>query len=308
MKHMKRTLGLLLALTCLLCAAGCASDSDDSQEDADQTAQVSETDSQEETSGVASSDDYADPVDMEVEGDPIYAADIADGTYDITVESSSSMFNIVSCQLTVENGEMTAVMTMGGTGYLYVYMGTAEQAAQASEEEYISYQELSTGEHTFTVPVEALNMELPCAAFSKNKELWYDRTLVFTADGIPTDALSGDVLTTVEDLGLEDGSYTVEVTLSGGSGKASVQSPCALTVENGQATATLIWSSSNYDYMVVDDVQYDPISTEDGSTFEIPVTGFDYDMAVSADTTAMSQPYLIDYTLNFDSSTVTPAE
>lgn len=308
---MKKYLSLLLALACLLSVAGCGSSSEDDQSDASQTTTETTTDegTQEgDTSGVASSGDYADPVAMDVKGDPIYAGDIEDGEYEITVESSSSMFNIVSCQLTVEDGEMTAVMTMGGTGYLYVYMGTAEEAAAASQEDYISYEELSTGEHTFTVPVEALNMELSCAAFSKSKELWYDRTLVFTTEGIPTSALSGNVLTTVADLGLADGTYTVEVTLSGGSGKASVQSPCTLTVDGGQATATVIWSSSNYDYMVVDEVQYDPITTEGGSTFEIPVSGFDYDMAVSADTTAMSQPYLIDYTLNFDSSTLTAAE
>ena len=36
------------------------------------------------------------------------------------------MFKITSCTLTVKDGAMTAKMTMGGTGYLYVYMGTGE--------------------------------------------------------------------------------------------------------------------------------------------------------------------------------------
>ena len=56
-----------------------------------------------------------------------------DGTYDVTVDSSSNMFNVTACELTVKNGEMTAKMHMGGTGYLYVYMGTGEEAAAAEE-------------------------------------------------------------------------------------------------------------------------------------------------------------------------------
>ena len=41
---------------------------------------------------------------------------------------------------------------------------------------------------------------------------------------------------------ITDGSYTVEVTLSGGSGRASVESPCKVMIADGQATATIIWS------------------------------------------------------------------
>ena len=78
-------------------------------------------------------------------------------------------------------------------------------------------------------------------------------------------------------------------------------------MEGQECTAEIIWSSNKYDYMMVDGDRYDPISTEEHSVFEIPVDGFDYEMAVEADTTAMSQPYLIDYTLTFDSATITPA-
>ncbi len=69
----------------------------------------------------------------------------------------------------------------------------------------------------------------------------------------------------------------------------------------------IAWSSSNYDYMLVDGVQYDPVNTEGNSVFEIPVTAFDTPVAVQADTTAMSQPYLIDYTLTFDSASIQSA-
>ncbi|MBR5713527.1 MAG: hypothetical protein IKX58_01875 [Clostridia bacterium] len=100
----------------------------------------------------------------------------------------------------------------------------------------------------------------------------------------------------------KDGTYTVEVTLKGGSGKASVTSPATIVIADGKATATIVWSSSHYEYMQIGETRYDPINTEGNSTFEIPVT-LDEENAVSALTTAMSEPHLIDYTLFFDSST-----
>ena len=47
---------------------------------------------------------------------PGYAGELKDGTYEIKVDSSSSMFNITDCLLTVEDGAMSAVMTMSGKG------------------------------------------------------------------------------------------------------------------------------------------------------------------------------------------------
>lgn len=100
---------------------------------------------------------------------------------------------------------------------------------------------------------------------------------------------------------LTDGTYTVEVELTGGSGKSSVDSPATVVVSGGTMTAILVWNSPYYEYMLVDGVRYDPIQTEGNSTFEIPVV-MDADMEVSASTIAMSEPHLIDYTLHFDSS------
>ncbi len=283
-----------------------ADTSTESTENADSTTDES-TASDSTDSQVASSSEMASVEDVVEEGmTPVYASSIKPGTYEVTVDSSSSMFNITSCELTVTEDEMTAVMTMGGTGYLYVFMGTGEEAAAADEAEYISYVENENGEHTFTVPVEALDMGISVAAFSKKKEKWYDRTLLFRLDSLPTEAVES-VMTTAEDLGLEDGEYTCEVSLEGGSGKASVTSPCKIVVANGTVTATIEWSSPNYDYMKVDDVQYDPINTEGNSVFEIPVAGFDYACPVLADTTAMSTPHEIEYTLKFDSSTIQEA-
>lgn len=254
---------------------------------------------------VANSDEMATPTDLTDENlEPVYADELYDGVYPIEVLSSSSMFNIVSCYLTVADGDMTAVMTMSGKGYLYVYMGTGEAAARADEGAYIGYEENETGEHTFTVPVEALDKAVDCAAFSKNKEKWYDRQLVFSAASLPDEAYAVARYNTVGDLTLMDGEYTIEVTLTGGSGKASVTSPAALKVEDGIAYATIEWSSNNYDYMTVGDSVYFPVSVSEYSVFEIPVTGFDYEMPVTADTTAMSTPHEIEYTLYFDSETI----
>ena len=102
---------------------------------------------------------------------------------------------------------------------------------------------------------------------------------------------------------INDGSYTVEVTLSGGSGRASVESPCMVMIADGQATATIIWSSPFYEYMLIGETRYEPVQEDGNSTFEIPVL-LDEDMAVSASTIAMSQPHLVDYTLYFDSKTL----
>lgn len=103
---------------------------------------------------------------------------------------------------------------------------------------------------------------------------------------------------------LADGTYEVDVTLSGGSGRASVSSPAKLVVSGGAMTATIEWSSNSFDKMVVNDVEYAPTNTEGNSTFDIPVSALDTDIAVSAETTAMSQPHMVDYTLHFDSKTV----
>ncbi|MBR1816774.1 MAG: hypothetical protein IJ763_08740 [Lachnospiraceae bacterium] len=235
---------------------------------------------------------------------PIYADQINDGVYEVTVSSSSSMFKIVSCELTVEDGEMTALMNMSGTSYLYLYPGTGIEAAGADEADYIEFIENEEGNHSFEFPVDALDEGIPCAAYSKNKEKWYDRTILFRVDSLPVEAFKEGVFTTVSSLELEDGTYSVEVSLAGGSGKASVDSPTNLLIENGDVTATIVWSSSNYDYMLVNDEKYLPINTEGNSVFEIPVTVFDRNIKVIADTTAMSEPHEIEYTLNFDSSSI----
>lgn len=271
---------------------------------------------------------------------PVYPEDLADGTYEIEVESNSPFFKITDAQIRVEGETMTAKITLSSLSYQYVYPGTAREAQEAMDSDgesgLIEGRE-SDGQTTFSFPLKALDCEMDCAAFSKKKQQWYDRKLVFDASTLPEGALcvalpdyelietailayqGGGEEETEEirtadgeqeaaepvEIDLADGEYSIEVNMSGGSGRASVSSPTLLTVRDGKAYATLLWSSAYYDYMIVGGEFYYNQTTDGGnSTFEIPVTVLDGPMPVIADTTAMGDPVEIAYTLNFYRDTV----
>ena len=280
---------------------------------------------------------------------PIYAGDIKDGTYNVKMDSSSSFFHIVSTELTVKEDKMKAVILIGSNSYKCVYPGTAEEAAKAPLEDYIMAEETDLGT-TFEIPVEALNKELPLAAFSRKKKKWYDRAVLIDASSLPDDAVSFKVPdydriqsaidlydqengtdTRAEsdeeaepagdegsaegegsgpepvDVKMKDGTYSIEVALTGGSGRASVSSPTWLIVKGGKAYARLLWSSSYYDYMIVGGKKYLNESKNGGnSTFTVPITQFDEPMDVIADTTSMGDPVAIAYTLTFYEDTIGP--
>ena len=105
---------------------------------------------------------------------------------------------------------------------------------------------------------------------------------------------------------LNDGSYTVELDFAGGSGKAQILSPAIITAKNGKVTATVEWSSPNYDYMIVDGEKYLPVNTEGNSVFEIPVAVFDEPITVIGDTVAMSKPHEVEYTITFHTESLYP--
>ena len=301
---MRKNIYGIMAAVCLssVLAAGCGG----KNQAETLPAQSSETMSVQVSENVEATEETAEQQSVGTEGmTPVLASELRDGVYQIQVDSSSSMFRIEACELTVKDGSMTADMKMGGTGYLKLYMGTGEEAAKAPEEKMIPFEEAADGSHHFTVPVEALDKELDCAAFSKKKEKWYDRVLVFRADSLPADALTDAAQVTAESLGLADGCYTVEVSMEGGSGRVSVESPAKLVVKDQKAVAEVVWSSPNYDYMKVGGEKFLPVNQGgETSVFEIPVTVFDRKMAVAADTTAMSTPHEIEYTLLFDSASI----
>lgn len=262
---------------------------------------------------------------------PIAGDAVQDGTYQIQAESSSTFFKIKSAILTVEAGKMMAAIELDSKSYPLVFMGTSAQAAAAPADDYIAFDDESW---TFTVPVQALDQDIYCAAYSKNRKQWYDRTLMFYAASLPASALRvevpeygdpvdesarseaassdganapgvSDESSEAVTLDLPDGEYSIEVNMTGGSGRASVSSPTWLIVEGGQAYARLLWSSSYYDYMIVEDKRYYNL-TDDGSnsTFKIPIVAMDEEFAVVADTTAMGDPVEIEYHLTFYADTI----
>ena len=226
------------------------------------------------------------------------------GNYNVSVDSSSSMFKIAGCILHVSDHDMIADIIIDSKSYDALFMGTEDEAKNAAESDRITYTTNENGQSVFTVPVEALDKEIQCAALSAKKQEWYGRTLVFRADSLPDTAFKEARYATAESLKLEDGEYNIDVKLEGGSGKASVESPAKLTVKDGKATAKIVWSSDKYDKMVVNYLEYTPEIADGHSVFEIPVGGFDYRMHIEAETTAMSEPHMIEYTLYFDSSTI----
>ena len=103
---------------------------------------------------------------------------------------------------------------------------------------------------------------------------------------------------------MADGEYTIAVDLEGGTGRSSINSPCTMIVKDGLASAQILWSSSHYDYMIVNDIKYMPVNEEGDSAFQIPITVLDEPMKVIANTTAMSVPHEIEYTLTFYADTM----
>ena len=226
---------------------------------------------------------------------------LPDGVYLAEFTTDGSMFHVNEVYdgrgvLTVEDGRMTIHIVMPSKNIVNLFLGTAEDAQKPGAEllqptvEEVTYPDGLTEEvNAFDIPVPYLDEEFDCALVGK-KGTWYDHR-VSVSNPVPQVA---------------DGSYSCEVTLSGGSGRASVESPARIIVKDQAITAVIVWSSSHYEYMTVDGTQYLPVNTEGNSTFEIPVQ-LDTDLEVSALTTAMSEPHLIEYTLHFDSSTLKAA-
>lgn len=233
---------------------------------------------------------------------PVLASDIEEGCYEIETASSSSMFRIVKTELTVKYGAMTAELTLSGKGYSNVAMLSAKDAASLSSLEGTTPSIDADGKYVFKVPVQSLNTELLCSAFSKKKQKWYERRVVFYSDKIPAENLFVTPYT-MQSCALKDGSYTIGVKLSGGSGRASVKSPAAMSVKDGIPLARIEWSSPNYDYMILNGEKILPLANEQNSVFELPVLVFDKPMSVFADTRAMSTPHEILYQLEFSLST-----
>lgn len=241
---------------------------------------------------------------------PAAEAALPDGVYTADFNTDSSMFHAnESCdgkgRLTVADGQMTMHVSLQSKKIVNLYLGMAADAADHEADwlqpttDTVTYSDGTSEEvYGFDIPVAAVDTDFQLAILG-TKGTWYDHT-VSVANAEPADETAAEAPA--------DGSYTCAVTLEGGSGRATVESPAALTVADGAMTATIVWSSPNYDYMLIDGEKYLPINTEGNSTFEIPVAALDTALAVTADTVAMSTPHEIDYTLTFASATLAAAE
>lgn len=300
---------------------------------------------------------------------PTPEATVANGIYSMDVTSSSSMFKVVDCILTAKDGKMSAVLTLSGTGYGYLYMGTKEEAASADQSSWIPYQVNEEGKYTYTVPVEALDKEIAVAAYSIKKGIWYDRTLTFQSEtmkkiadlnstdsnnkgdsgntgnngntgnsgttggsnntgntGTNNSAFPGGSVpgtnsgktdgndgkadnvskyesdtsgsTSHVDSGttLKDGVYTPDrFTWSGGTGK--VQITCnKVTIQNGQAYATLVFSSDHYQYVKANGNKYYTTKGGGSATAVIPVA-LNQNNKIIGMTDKMSVAHEIEYTI-----------
>lgn len=297
---------------------------------------------------------------------PTPEATVANGIYSMDVASSSSMFKVVDCILTAKDGKMNAVLTLSGTGYGYLYMGTKEEAASADQSSWIPYQVNEEGKYTYTVPVEALDKGIAVAAYSIKKGIWYDRTLTFQSEtmkkiadlnstdsenkgdsgntgntgntgnsgttggsnntgtnnsAFPGGSVSGtnsgktdgndgkaDNVSKYEsdtsgstshvDSGttLKDGVYTPDrFTWSGGTGK--VQITCnKVTIQNGQAYATLVFSSDHYQYVKANGNKYYTTKGGGSATAVIPVA-LNQNNKIIGMTDKMSVAHEIEYTI-----------
>ena len=244
-------------------------------------------------------------------------AQLPDGVYTAEFSTDSSMFHVSeACDgkgtLTVKDGVMTIHISLGSKKILNLYPGLAEDAAKDGAvlleptTDTVTYSDGMTEEvYGFDVPVPVIGEEFDLALIG-TKGKWYDHKVV-VSDPVAEDSReaangSYDMST------LTDGSYTIELTMEGGSGRASIQSPAQLAITAGAATATLEWSSPNYDYMLVNGEKYLPVNTEGNSVFEVPVEALDAPLTMIGDTVAMSTPHEVEYTVTFHSETLESAE
>ena len=264
----------------------------------------------------------------------------ADGTYSIEVETGAAMFKVVDCKLTVKNGLMTAVLTLSGTGYDYLYMGTGADAEKADRKSWVPYVADANGKYTYTIPVEALDKKIAVASHSIKKNQWYARTLTFKYDTLqkisddsntnpsnpstsskpsdnngngnsnaskPNDGkadneskweadTSGSTSAVNSSTTLADGVYTPDrFSWSGGTGKVKITCN-KVTIQNGQAYATLVFDSDHYQYVKADGKTYYTTKGGGMATVVIPIA-LNQNNTILGMTDKMSVAHEIAYTI-----------
>ena len=269
----------------------------------------------------------------------------ADGVYTTTAETGTTMFRVVEIILTVKNGKMSAEITLSGTGYDYLYMGTAAEAAgnenqwigfKDKEKSYIEDGEEKTG-RSYIIPISTLDTPLAMASHSVKRDKWYDRSITVSSNNLkkissgeagngeggslnPTPTVvetatkdsvkdttpaeesksesdtSGSTSQVNSKTKLKDGVYTPDkFTWSGGTGKVNITCD-KVTIKNGQALATIAFSSSAYQYVKANGKKYFPTHTGGKSIFVIPVE-LNKNNKIIGMTTKMSTAHEIEYSI-----------
>lgn len=270
----------------------------------------------------------------------------ADGVYTTTAETGTTMFRVVEIILTVKNGKMSAEITLSGTGYDYLYMGTAAEAAAVQENQwikcnnsskpYVEKGENKTG-RTYTIPISSLDTPIVMASHSERYKKWYDRSITVSSNNLkkissgeagngeggslnPTPTVvetatkdsvkdttpaeesksesdtSGSTSQVNSKTKLKDGVYTPDkFTWSGGTGKVNITCD-KVTIKNGQALATIAFSSSAYQYVKANGKKYFPTHTGGKSIFVIPVE-LNKNNKIIGMTTKMSTAHEIEYSI-----------
>lgn len=286
--------------------------------------------------------------DIPAEGTPV------DGIYSTSAVTGAAMFKVVGTKLTVKNGKMTALITLSGIGYDYLYMGTGADAANHTDQ-WIKYKgtatytldgETKTG-RTYEIPVAALDKPITVASHSESHKKWYDRTITFSSKDLKkigdvsiggngnsgstdngttggngstngSNNTTGNTTTKVDTkpdteskyesdtsgstkavnskTKLKDGVYKPDkFSWSGGSGRVNITCD-KVTIKNGQALATIVFSSSAYQYVKANGKKYLPTHTGGKSIFVIPVE-LNKNNSIIGMTTKMSTAHEITYSI-----------
>lgn len=204
---------------------------------------------------------------------------ISGAEYSTTVESSSSMFNIVSCKMTSENGKVWADITLSGTSYTKLFIGTKEEAAGAEESQYIGYTENAEGQYVFRIPVSKLDEPLKVAAYSKKSCDWFDRELTFSSENLEIEKIPDGIY---ENVAVESSSTMFNVV------------DCTLFNENGTMQAAITLSGTGYTKLYVgtaeeaeqvteyiDYIDYE-VDADGKYVFTIPVSGLNTEIKIAA--------------------------
>ena len=240
-------------------------------------------------------DIYVQHVEEALKAEPMKfgstSSEVKDGIYSAKFTTDSPMFHVNEAYdgrgtLTVKDGKMMLHISLTSKRIVNLFLGTAKDAQKAGAKilqptvDTVEYSDGTTEEvNAFDIPVEKLDEEFDLALLGE-KGTWYDHKV------------------SVSD---PQKKKTANLTMEGGSGKASIDSPVEIIEKDDKIYAKLVWSSSNYDYMLVEGEKYlNEAAQGEKSTFIIPIEGVPCDMHVVGDTTAMGTPHEIEYTLHFE--------